>query len=65
VQVVQAAQKNLKLLGFYAGPVDGAPTPALKDSLRAYQKDHRFKATGRLDKTTLQALNLLTLPPEN
>ncbi|MGH8047266.1 MAG: peptidoglycan-binding domain-containing protein [Chthoniobacterales bacterium] len=65
VQVVQSAQKNLKLLGFYAGPVDGQPTPALKDSLRAYQKSNRFKATGRLDKTTLQALNLLTLPPEN
>jgi peptidoglycan hydrolase-like protein with peptidoglycan-binding domain len=65
VQVVQAAQKNLKLLGFYAGPIDGAPTPALKDSLRIYQKDHRFKTTGRLDKTTLQALDLLTLAPEN
>jgi hypothetical protein len=64
IQTVENAQKNLKLLGFYSGPVDGAPTPALTESLRAYQKDHRFKASGRLDKTTLQALDLLTLPPD-
>jgi peptidoglycan hydrolase-like protein with peptidoglycan-binding domain len=64
VQVVRSAQKNLKLLGYYAGPADGVPTAALKDAIRAYQKDHRFKTTGRLDKTTLQALDLLTLPPE-
>ncbi len=63
IQVVKTAQKNLQLLGFYRGPADGVPSPALKDSLRAYQRDSRFKATGRLDKTTLQALDLLTLPP--
>lgn len=63
IQTVKSAQKNLQLLGFYRGPVDGNPNPALTEALRAYQKDNRFKATGRLDKTTLQALNLLTLPP--
>jgi peptidoglycan hydrolase-like protein with peptidoglycan-binding domain len=63
VQVVKSAQKNLKLLGYYTGPADGSPSPALKDALRLYQKDYRFKTSGRLDKTTLQGLNLLTLPP--
>jgi peptidoglycan hydrolase-like protein with peptidoglycan-binding domain len=62
---VKKAQQNLKLLGFYGGSANGAPDAALTDALRAYQKAHRFKASGRLDKTTLQALDLLTLPPED
>jgi peptidoglycan hydrolase-like protein with peptidoglycan-binding domain len=64
VQTVRKAQQNLKLLGFYRGSADGAPNAALTDALRAYQRDNRFKATGRLDKTTLQALDLLTLAPD-
>ena len=64
VSIVKKAQQNLKLLGFYGGPANGAPDATLTDALRAYQKAHRFKASGRLDKTTLQALDLLTLPPE-
>jgi peptidoglycan hydrolase-like protein with peptidoglycan-binding domain len=62
VQTLRQAQENLRLLGFYRGPIDGNPTAALRDALRAYQKAHRFSASGRLDKTTLQALDLLTLP---
>jgi peptidoglycan hydrolase-like protein with peptidoglycan-binding domain len=65
VSIVKKAQQNLKLLGFYGGSANGAPDAALTDALRAYQKAHRFKASGRLDKTTLQALDLLTLPPED
>jgi len=60
---VKKAQQNLRLLGFYNGPANGVPTTALSDALRTYQKDNRFKTTGRLDKTTLQALDLLTLAP--
>jgi peptidoglycan hydrolase-like protein with peptidoglycan-binding domain len=60
VSIVKKAQQNLKLLGFYSGPANGAPDTALAEALRAYQKAHRFKTTGRLDKTTLQALDLLT-----
>jgi peptidoglycan hydrolase-like protein with peptidoglycan-binding domain len=63
VQTVKKAQQNLRLLGFYNGPANGVPTTALSDALRTYQKDNRFKTTGRLDKTTLQALDLLTLAP--
>lgn len=63
VRTVREAQKNLKLLGFYDGPADGQPNAALTEALRAYQKSSRFKATGRLDKATLQGLDLLTLPP--
>ena len=63
VQTIKRAQQNLKLLGFYSGPANGVPNTALSDALRTYQKDNRFKATGRLDKTTLQALDLLTVAP--
>lgn len=63
VRTVREAQKNLALLGFYEGPANGQPTSALTEALRAYQKSNRFKATGRLDKATLQGLDLLTLAP--
>lgn len=62
VATVRKAKENLKLLGYYNGPVDGDPSPALTTALREYQRSARFKTSGRLDKTTLQALNLLTLP---
>ncbi len=62
VKTLRQAQENLRLLGFYNGPIDGNPTTSLRDSLRAYQRSNRFSASGRLDKTTLQALDLLTLP---
>ncbi|MDD5198544.1 MAG: peptidoglycan-binding domain-containing protein [Terrimicrobiaceae bacterium] len=61
VRTVKKAQQNLKLLGFYNGPANGMPAPALTEALRAYQQANRFKTTGRLDKTTLQALDLLYL----
>lgn len=61
VATVRKAQENLKLLGYYNGPVNGDPSPALTNALQSYQRSAKFRATGRLDKTTLQALNLLTL----
>lgn len=64
IQTVQKAQKNLKLLGYYAGPINGAPDGELAAALRTYQKDNRFRPTGRLDKTTLQALGLLYIQDE-
>lgn len=63
IRTVEKAQKNLKLLGFYDGPANGAPDGTLVASLRAYQKANHLRATGRLDTTTLQALGLLYLVP--
>lgn len=62
VRTVKEAQKTLKILGFYDGAANGQPTSQLTEALRSYQKANRFRATGRLDKTTLQALDLLTIP---
>ena len=59
IATVQKAQKNLKTLGYYAGPVNGVPDANLKAALQAYQKDSRFKRTGRLDQMTLMGLDIL------
>lgn len=59
VATVQKAQRNLKLLGYYAGPINGFPDANLKAALQAYQKDSKFKRSGRLDKITLMGLNIL------
>ena len=59
VATVQKAQRNLKLLGYYAGPINGFPDANLKAALQAYQKDSKFKRSGHLDKITLMGLDIL------
>lgn len=59
IATVQRAKKNLKLLGFYAGPIDGEVTPTLTASLKAWQKDAGFRQTGRFDESTLKGLDLM------
>ena len=59
VATVKKAQYNLKLLGYYRGPINGFPSGNLKMALQAYQKDSKFKRTGRLDKITLMGLDIL------
>jgi peptidoglycan hydrolase-like protein with peptidoglycan-binding domain len=59
IATVRQAKKNLKLLGFYAGPVDGQVTTALVTSLKAWQKDAGFRQTGRFDESTLKGLDLM------
>lgn len=58
VGCVRKAQDALRVLGYYHGPINGMPDANLTYALRAYQKDSRFKATGRLDKITLQGLDI-------
>ena len=65
VRTIKKAQENLKVLGFYRGPVNGMPNGALTQALVDYQAANRFKRTGRLDKTTLQALDLLYVSTDN
>lgn len=62
VASVQHAQKNLKTLGYFHGPINGIPDANLKAALLAYQKDSKFKATGRLDKITLMGLDIVPGP---
>ena len=59
IQTIRQAQKNLKLLGFYSGPIDGQATATLAASLKAWQKDAGFRQTGRFDESTLKGLDLM------
>lgn len=62
VATIRRAQQNLKTLGYYAGPINGLPDANLKAALLSYQKDSKFKRSGRLDKITLMGLDILPGP---
>jgi peptidoglycan hydrolase-like protein with peptidoglycan-binding domain len=59
ITVIRQAQKNLRLLGYYNGPVDGSPSPSLVASLKAWQASAGFRQTGRFDESTLKGLSLM------
>lgn len=59
IATIRQAQKNLKLLGFYSGPIDGQVNSSLVVSLKAWQQDARFRQTGRFDESTLKGLSLM------
>jgi len=59
VAVIRQAQKNLKLLGYYNGPEDGAPNGALVSALKIWQKSTGFRQTGRFDENSLKGLDLM------
>ena len=43
------AQRALSRLGYYQGPTDGSPSPALKPAIQAYQRDQGLPTTGLID----------------
>lgn len=55
-----AVQHILGRLGYYSGPMNGAPSHDLKVAVLAYQKDHGLAATGALDPGTLSQLSVFT-----
>jgi localization factor PodJL len=57
---VIVAQQALSRLGYYLGPTDGSPSPALQLAVAAYQRDHNTQPTGVLDPATLQGLSVYT-----
>jgi localization factor PodJL len=57
---VSAAQRSLGRLGYYSGPMNGAPSQELKLAVLAYQRDHGLAATGALDPTTLSQLSVFS-----
>ena len=59
IAVIRQAQKNLRLLGYYKGPIDGSPSPSLVASLKAWQASVDFRQTGRFDENTLKGLSLM------
>jgi peptidoglycan hydrolase-like protein with peptidoglycan-binding domain len=60
IATIRQAQKNLKLLGYYQGPINGNPTPALVPALKAWQKSAGFRQSGRFDENTLKGLDIMT-----
>lgn len=59
IAVIRQAQRNLRLLGYYKGPLDGTPSPWLAASLKAWQGDAGFRQSGRFDENTLKGLSLM------
>lgn len=59
IATIRRAQKNLKLLGYYQGPINGSPSSALVSALKAWQKSAGFRTTGRFDESTLKGLDLM------
>jgi localization factor PodJL len=51
-----AAQQALSQLGFYRGPTDGVPSPALSRAVAAWQGSAGLEPTGAIDPATLQRL---------
>ena len=54
------AQRALSKLGYYEGPVDGVPSPALKMAIVAYQRYETLPPTGALDPATVSRLQVFT-----
>jgi peptidoglycan hydrolase-like protein with peptidoglycan-binding domain len=59
IAVIREAQRNLRLLGYYRGPIDGRPSQYLVSSLKAWQASAGFRQTGRFDENTLKGLALM------
>ncbi|MDR3513258.1 MAG: peptidoglycan-binding protein [Caulobacteraceae bacterium] len=59
---VATAQRALTKLGFYLGPTDGTPSPALKLAIAAYQRGQGLPSTGQLDPGLTQRLATVVQP---
>jgi peptidoglycan hydrolase-like protein with peptidoglycan-binding domain len=59
ITVIRQAKKNLRLLGYYRGPIDGSPSLSLVAALKAWQASAGFRQTGRFDENTLKGLSLM------
>ena len=53
---VSTMQQLLANGGYYSGPVDGVPGPGTYAALRAFQRHHGLRVTGRADWPTVRAL---------
>jgi len=57
-EVVRAAQRQLKILGHFTGSIDGIPSPSFTAALKTWQQGLGLRATGRLDRPSVTALQL-------
>jgi len=53
---VRTAQTNLDTLNYNPGPIDGLVGPKTRAAIKAFQKDHSLKVTGKLDSKTYDLL---------
>jgi len=57
-QRVRQAQEELQREGLYHGPIDGVEGPQTRDAIIAYQSREGLQQTARLDRETLDRMNL-------
>ena len=55
---MRQVQEGLQAAGFSPGPLDGRLSPHTRTALRQYQQRKGLRATGTLDKQTLEALRI-------
>ncbi len=55
---VSKVQRELAKRGYYRGRINGDLNVRTRHSIREYQKDHRQRPTGRIDRTLLRSLKI-------
>jgi peptidoglycan hydrolase-like protein with peptidoglycan-binding domain len=55
---VVAAQNMLRSKGVFSGEANGKLDPATRDSIKSYQKDNGLRATGTLNRATLEKMGI-------
>ncbi|HZE13836.1 MAG TPA: peptidoglycan-binding domain-containing protein [Chthoniobacterales bacterium] len=55
---ISDVQNALAREGYYNGAIDGRLSPATRNALRRYQRDHRLDVTGGVNQSVLHALRL-------
>ena len=60
---VKKAQAELQREGFYRGPIDGIVGPETRQALAAYQAREGLQQTARLDRETMERMNLAAASP--
>ena len=58
-QVIVNVQRALQQLGYFAGPVSGALSPATRRAISAFQQDNGLEINGVVDGPTVSALGLI------
>ena len=61
--LIKEAQTQLKDQGLYSGQIDGIAGPQTHSAVRAYQKREGLRQTARLDRETVQHMNLTASAP--
>ena len=56
--LVEDVQRELRRESYYTGPIDGIAGGGTRRALLAFQRDNRLRVTGRIDRDTLEELDL-------